>query len=511
MSTVEIHDCGPISKLEFDLKPGTVTELVGASGSGKSTTTDIVAFALASDAVRSTLRVTKRDGAKNGLAKVDGVIVKIGARATRAGGTETYALIDDGDGIGVLIDPGIAKASSRNLERIRSLVTMAGVSVATTDIAAFAGAAMTAEEVKKLEKLPAVDQVDRVKLALEERARMHEKSAERIQGQIVEIGTVPENKCEITSDEALKSLTSKSNELSGAEASRAEAERAAGLVDKMVVPDVNALREVVSGTEDSILKAQGEIIVARSKIAALEANITALETSLAGLNTKLTADKSSVEAAVKVSNDKAALAESVKSRVTDEKLESLRGAVRIAEEKYQVSKNDAANDALRQRRALLLSQVEAEVKSGADFRGKAKDVSSLVTSVLNVPGWKVADDLTVMVNYRRGSDGWFPFDELSPGERAVRAITTAIRLKGKPGKIGVVCIDQSDWESLDIDGRNAVVACAAECRVSIVVAHGTLESRCEDCDATCHGTRCEMCGGGVTPVSGGGILVNVLS
>ena len=504
MSTVEILDSGPISKLEFDLKPGTVTELVGANGSGKSTTTDIVAFALASDAERTTLRVTKRDGAKNGLAKVDGVIVKIGARATRAGGTETYALIDDGDGIGALIDPGIAKPSSRNLERIRSLVTMAGVSIATTDIAAFAGAAMTAEEIKKLEKLPAVDQVERVKLALEERARMHEKSSERIQGQIVEIGTVPENKCEITSDEALKSLTSKSNELSGAEASRQEAERAAGLVDQMVVPDVNALRDVVSDTEDSILKTQGEIT-------SLKAKIASLETSLAELNTKLAADKNSVEAAVKVSNDKAALVESVKSRVTEEKLESLRGAVRIAEERYQVSKNDAADDALRQRRALLLSQVEAEVKSGADFRGKAKNVSSLITSVLNIPDWKLADDLTVMVKYRRGSDGWFPFDELSPGERAVRAITTAIRLKGKPGKIGVVCLDQSDWESLDIDGRNAVVACAAECNVSIIAGHCTLESRCEDCDAPCYGTQCDMCGGGVTPVSGGEILVNVLS
>ena len=490
MSDVKIVDSGSVNSLEFDLRPGTVTELIGRNGSGKSTAAKMVAFALAPESEKVPLGVTVRDGAKKGYASIGGVVIRVGARScSRTGESETFVLLDDGDQIGTLIEPGIAKPSSRNLERIRSLVTMAGVSIPSAEISKFAGSSMTLDEVKKLEKLPAVDQVERVKSSLEEHARLHEKTADRIQGQIVEIGDIPENACQVSSDVALRCLTDATNALTTAQSVRKSAESAAAALVGFTRPDVAGVRALLADAEDNLIK--------------VEAEIAQLKLRADGLKKDIEHNRAAYSQSVKTEADLQKLQSAVACTIDDAKIESLEGAVKVAEDRYQLAKKDDEFVRLRERKKLLASQIEAEVKHGTEFRQKAKSVTSLVTSVLSVPDFRLADDLTVQVRYDRGEDGWFSFDELSPGERAVRAIVTAIRLKACPGKIGVICVNQNDWESLDVAARNAVVAASAEHGVAILTGHSELESRCQDCDSVCSGLHCSQCGGEASSLPAG--------
>ncbi|MEO2031792.1 MAG: hypothetical protein ABGZ35_06880, partial [Planctomycetaceae bacterium] len=187
---MRIKDIGPIVNLDIPIKPGVVTVLTGPNGSGKS-------HALATVTAVATGKrgnLTPRDGKSYGTVKVPGATIRISTKVSGGkNATESYAVVEDGAGLGKLIDPGLKDVHAADRARLRALLGAVGTEADLEALKDFLGKELHAGFVADV-KVPTdvLDLVDALRKWLWKQARECESGVERLEGSIAEIGDLPE-------------------------------------------------------------------------------------------------------------------------------------------------------------------------------------------------------------------------------------------------------------------------------------------------------------------------------
>ena len=123
-----IENVGAVIQSKIRLVPGALTLLIGDNGVGKTT----VQRAITGSIAHSGKGLTPRDGVDAGNVEIGSVKCRIGKRLSYKGDpAETFVLIEGGEDLKELIDPGIERASSADEARIKALIRMSGATIPT--------------------------------------------------------------------------------------------------------------------------------------------------------------------------------------------------------------------------------------------------------------------------------------------------------------------------------------------------------------------------------------------
>lgn len=119
---IELKNIGAIKHLSLTAPPnGGVVVLRGRNGSGKTTALDAIQAALSGRG-----SAPLRDGETSGTVSAGGVTMIIG-RSTRRAGELDVATIEGRLTVATLVDPGVIDSLAADARRIKSLVSLAGV------------------------------------------------------------------------------------------------------------------------------------------------------------------------------------------------------------------------------------------------------------------------------------------------------------------------------------------------------------------------------------------------
>lgn len=467
--TILIQNVGAIERLEVRLEPGKVTQVTGHNGAGKSTAIKAVLAACGGP----TTGLEPRDGEEAGSIDAPGIRLRIGTKITKKGQCETFVTMEDGAELQRFIDPGVKDPAAADTRRIEAMLEMAGVRIEAEAVEGLIGQDLYRQFESDCSpgKMKAVELVGTLKRWLHKRAQSAEVDKARVEGELAAV-PVATGKLEFQdADGLLRAVQTAKSELDKAEATRAEALRADEALKSLQVdaPSVATLRDGVKFLEDR----EGTCL---GQVEELKRALAESEKSLAVVRNELEVRRSTLKMAEASEIKLAELRKKQQETVTEEQIAELRGNLAQATETHSAAivANQATKDlmAATNRRNQLEAMLAEKTSQAGNIRDLASQVSGLLRSAVDqLEGFSVNEEMRLCCNHERGV---IPFDELSPGEKAIRALQVSSAMRRKPvGKIGVFGIPQPVWESLDDQNQDLVKAYAGERGYSILVAEAS--------------------------------------
>lgn len=182
--TIEIDDIGAIQHLELPCRPGTVVELTGTNGAGKTTalrTVDAIAG-------KNGVKLANRDGCHKGSVRFGELQIKVardGANRRLGERDKLVATLDDGLNLHEIIDPKLKDGAAADLQRIKLLAKLCGAALPIEELQALVGGPDEFEKLVPpgdLDPNDVVGSVAKVKRAFEAAARLAEGLTEKHRG-----------------------------------------------------------------------------------------------------------------------------------------------------------------------------------------------------------------------------------------------------------------------------------------------------------------------------------------
>jgi energy-coupling factor transporter ATP-binding protein EcfA2 len=432
---MKIVNVGAIKRLEIPLKRGVVTVLKGPNGSGKSTALSVV------EAVATGKRggLTPRDGKKYGTIEVPGCVLKLGARITARGeATESYVIVEDGAGLGVLIDPGIKDVHSADRARLKALLSSAGATVDLNAVKSLLGDMY--ETFAKEVKLPddVMEMVAAVRKWVQARALKSEKRCNEIDGSLAEIGELPELTEDVPDVDGCRQKAAEADQsLKSAKAKQESQQAALAALESFSADTVSVedLQIEESGLKRESERLQAELLKVTERLSVVKDRI------ISGIEAKQKFDR---------------LKAQVDDIVTDEQVSNLG-----ADAERLTAEYEAAVTARDNRKSIEKSiEKKRGLEEERDDRGanadRCRDLASDAFTLLHqaleqFDGWSVDEDFRLCVRHSRGDQT--PYGDLSPGERAIRAIEVVLPQFVPGESLPVVALPQEVFESLDAKNR----------------------------------------------------------
>jgi len=446
------------------IEPGTVVGLEGRNGAGKSTAMEAIKTGITG----KNQGISVRDGQSAGTVKLPGVTVRIGARISKSGkASHSFVLMEDGGQIGTLIDPGIKSPESADKKRLEALLEICKVDGSKLDVQGFLGENLYAEMLKA-DAFPAgaVDRVAALKRWLDKEAREYESDVAEATGGIEQIGELPEVGADVPDTEAARlGHLALYQKYSAALLKRQAADEALVSIDE------------ASGDLADVDVLQGVLDERAARIADLQTQIDDLIQRQNVLHQQQIVGNTELVSVRKQKSNYDRLRAKIDDAQSPNEILALADRVGAANNEYEdrVSLKKSLESAVELRARLLALKVRRERSEhlGAECRAKAKGTSSLLQQAVgDIEGWVVREgDLRLCVQHSRGV---ITFSELSPGEKAIRALQLVVgKLDFPEGFVPVVLFPQEEYEALDEDNKAEVLGFAKDRGLCIVTARPT--------------------------------------
>lgn len=476
MVNVAVKNIGAIESLDIPLKAGQLTVMQGPNGSGKSTA--LKAVEAGSTGKRGDLTV--RDGRMNGTISYGGCTLRLGARLTKRGEpAEPYVIIEDGAGIAELVDPGVKNPQAADKRRLKALLRGAEARLTDEVLSEFLGADLAGDFplwLKNNKKRPAdiIEDVECLKSFLHEQAREREDLVEQAKGRLVQIGDLPESVDEIPDVDAIRQkLNDVEQDLRMAK-SRQEAQAEA----RQMLEGIEDPTKSIAGVDSDLAALEKSEESLTEEINDMRDKLEGLVRERATLYTDINRLKEKRESLERTETAYKAAKAKLDNMVTDEQVTKLGGECERLSKEYEdaVTAREKVRtlEQSRTEHREVSESLEKNQECASDLRAKAGNVTSLFEKALEgFEGWSLNEDMRLCVQHKRGE---IPFAELSPGERAIRALDALLPLKHVEGVLPVAGIPQEVFEALDAENRSLLVNYLAERGIAGATAMASLSS-----------------------------------
>lgn len=487
VSTISIHDIGPITEFECDLQAPGLYVLKGKHGSGKSVTLRTVELAANG---RTTMEPTKRDGAKRGEAVVFGKTLRIAKQVREEGELSVDGLGDLN--IADLHTPRFDRPETRDKHRIKALLRVAGVEADATLFHPLFGGKERFERIVDADALKTDDLVEmtaRVKRATEKRALAVESDAstalarERAAREIAE--GVDTNRPH--DEKALADQLAAAIEMRG----RVTAARQAGLTTRQKAEQARQRLAALPTGAMSVNEATEALDAANRKFEAAQDRVLELKRQLEearGFAAVCEAGASAAKEALQNATHYAKLRAELETTIKDSATVECPSEAEVAEAGNAVAKaQDAQAVGLSVRQAIAAREkadaYSAEAKDHAKLaerlRHAARDtqdvLSEAIARIPNCPLRVKSDDdgnARLVVSTDRSEHE--PFDDLSDGERWPLLIGLAAQ------RNRLIVLPQAAFGELADSTRDAIDQLAKQHECIILTAQvDEAELRCE--------------------------------
>ena len=505
-----IENVGAVIHSKIKLAPGALTLLIGDNGVGKTT----VQRAITGSIAHSGKGLTPRDGVDAGNVEIGSVKCRIGKRLSYKGDpAETFVLIEGGEDLQELIDPGIERASSADEARIKALIRMSGATIPKESFVSIVGdpdwkAFTQAIDVSKDNP---VDVVAKLIRWLQSKARAAETESQQATGAIAQIGEIPPEPEPIDAStlstrhsELIVSIATAKERIRAARESRESLEKLSEVAGdpEHIQSQVESLSVAVDSVKDQIrvctetaqssiksLRAELQVEIERLN-AVYQQQIVDVKVNLANQLEELNASKTKSETLLgEATAKKKSLEEfrATRDRLmkesdttwTAEAVEGLQSEADEIQRKIQQAAVDKTAAATRRTKIDALShqqQKKAEAEKAAKRYRDACDAAPriLADSVKHIPGWSITNqsgDMRLMCEHKRGV---ICFDQLSPGEAMKRAIDVRCRTYDAANKIPLISIPAELLASMSARARQDMLQHIAEHGISAI------SSRCSE-------------------------------
>ena len=505
-----IENVGAVIQSKIRLVPGALTLLIGDNGVGKTT----VQRAITGSIAHSGKGLTPRDGVDAGNVEIGSVKCRIGKRLSYKGDpAETFVLIEGGEDLQELIDPGIERASSADEARIKALIRMSGATIPKESFVSIVGdpdwkAFTQAIDVSKDNP---VDVVAKLIRWLQSKARSAETESQQATGAIAQIGEIPPEPEPIDAStlstrhsELIVSIATAKERIRAARESRESLEKLSEVAGdpEQVQSQVESLSVAVDSVKDQIrvctetaqssiksLRAELQVEIERLN-AVYQQQIVDVKVNLANQLEELNASKTKSETLLgEATAKKKSLEEfrATRDRLmkesdttwTAEAVEGLQSEADEIQRKIQQAAVDKKAAETRKTKIEALShqqQKKAEAEKAAKRYRDACDAAPriLADSVKHIPGWSITNqsgDMRLMCEHKRGV---ICFDQLSPGEAMKRAIDVRCRTYDAMNKIPLISIPAELLASMSARARQDMLQHIAEHGISAI------SSRCSE-------------------------------
>ena len=505
-----IENVGAVIHSKIKLAPGALTLLIGDNGVGKTT----VQRAITGSIAHSGKGLMPRDGVDAGNVEIGSVKCRIGKRLSYKGDpAETFVLIEGGEDLQELIDPGIERASSADEARIKALIRMSGATIPTEAFVSVVGDPdwKTFTQAIDVSKDNPVDVVAKLIRWLQSKARSAETESQQATGAIAQIGDIPPEPEPIDAatlstrhSELIVSIATAKERIRAARESRESLEKLSEVAGdpEQIQSQVESLSVAVDSVKDQIRvcteTAQSSIKSLRAELqleierlnAAYEQKIADVKVNLANQLEELNASKTKSETLLsEVTAKKKSLEEfrATRDRLmkesdttwTAEAVEGLQSEADEIQRKIQQAAVDKKAAETRKSKIDALShqqQKKADAEKAAKRYRDACDAAPkiLADSVKHIPGWSITNqsgDMRLMCEHKRGV---ICFDQLSPGEAMKRAIDVRCRTYDAANKIPLISIPAELLASMSARARQDMLHHIAEHGISAI------SSRCSE-------------------------------
>lgn len=487
MSTIAIHDIGPITEFECDLQSPGLYVLKGKHGSGKSVTLRTVELAANG---RTTMEPTKRDGAKRGEAVVFGKTLRIAKQVREEGELSVDGLGDLN--IADLHTPRFDRPETRDKHRIKALLRVAGVEADATLFHPLFGGKERFERIVDADALKTDDLVEmtaRVKRATEKRALAVESDAstalarERAAREIAE--GVDTNRPH--DEKALADQLAAAIEMRG----RVTAARQAGLTAQQKAQQARQRLAALPPGAISVNEATEALDAADAKLADAEKRVNELSRQLEearGFREVMATARGAAYEALRNAKNYAQLRAELETTIKDSGTVECPTEAEVAEAGDAVAKaQDAQAVGLSVRQAIAARDkadaYSAEAKDHAKLaerlRHAARDTQDVLSeAIARIPNCplrvKTDDDGNARLVTATDRSDAEPFDDLSDGERWPLLIGLAA-LKNR-----LIVLPQAAFGELADSTRDAIDQLAKQHECIILTAQvDDAELRCE--------------------------------
>lgn len=489
---IVIENIGPIERLEFAPKPGTITVFRGRNGAGKSTALN----AINGIALNGSQRLTSRDGTVGGKVEGFGATLKIARNgANRRMGDVEVEAIEDQYNIADLVDPQIKDPAAADAKRIRALVSLAGVAADIETFRGLFGSTEQFDSVVKPSSLKSTDDViqlaDAIKRDVEAAARTIEAKCESEWSQIQSLRSqAGEPPAEMIIDEEqlkqkLEAATLRKAELNNqrdvyvkisSEVSQIRMQKQ--LYEEEGLPSVadeqealDALMSQYTELEAEERRLEAAMMAARD---ALQAGRIALDNHRAKIGVQDARFKSAVDRqnALNTMNASIDRLNQLPNPSNLEIVEAGKEVDLIHEQLNQLAQEKKA--------AELRAQAAAREEALAVLRDKAsalRQLSQRIPTVLAdaVRSLKssvdVTSDFRLIVNHEKRGQVFFA--ELSHGERWALALSLFLQAVEKNEQPAILAIPQEAWEGLDAYNKKLIADIVAQTQLMVFTAECT--------------------------------------
>ncbi|MCZ6655593.1 MAG: AAA family ATPase [Planctomycetota bacterium] len=469
MSEIVMKNIGPIKHFSFPVpEGGGVIVFRGPNGSGKTHALDATALMLGGKD-KPPILDDEAAGTVEGL----GVRITIGPTLSRRGSLEVESIEGRLD-LSSLVDPGIADPDAANARRIKSLVSLSGVTFTDVEVAKKLGV----DDGELPPGLPEnlVEKVGKLKRHFEKVARQHAEVAEKARATAAGLRLANKDvNLDHPSDAELLQALVVANIRQQAEL---QAKDNAAIEMREKIDD--AVEELENLDDDNLFAARRELAEAQGNLETSRLNLeTARAESVAALERFRDADgvcsdaNQRFEFATNLATRRENLAElvgQVIEKPTQDELEAAINAHVTAQEavEHGAIVRKAIDD---EAAAVAEDGISRSRQREADLlRERAKATDAILNEAVDSLGTMLCiNDGLLSTETDRGLE---PFAELSHGERSKLALRICANYLGKGG---VLAYRQEAWEGLDAEGRADVCRDAHEFGVVVITAEADHE------------------------------------
>lgn len=481
MKAIEITDVGPIVELPIPVpEGGGVVVLHGDNGAGKTIALQCVGAVLGSGE-----RLSVRDAQPRGSVETSGlgtgVRITVGRSTRRTGELEATTLEGQFD-VAEIVDPGIADPAAADLRRIKALLRMRGLKIASSVFYDLVGGKEAFDGIvsaRSTEGTEPVEMAARVKRDFEAAAR---KRAERADMALKEVAalragyedmdlSVPHDEAELQEElEAALIDRAAADALSEAVADQRTAAAKARddlgdaeesyegpiSTESKVVYDaahgaIAVLEKALDDLREQTRQAAADLEVAkvtREMRMRAHANAVAHERAIAGWN-------KTIQAAEKASANPEAL--DADYREASERAETARKAIEIGVLVRKAVEHKEQSE-------FAAARAKQHQQDSDKFRSAAHGVDDVLSELVACASLTVKPGGRLFTPTTRGET---LFGELSEGERWKLALDWATDAVGEGG---LLWASQEAWQGLDHDNRRLIAERVRESQVVMITA-----------------------------------------